>query len=341
MKKNYLIFCFILIIGTGCNLFTPHLICEIISPTDGDKIIKGTAVPITVYAEDEGNQIISLLFYIDSNTTDLIIPFGLEDTQNEHSIIWYTDDSLDLGKHIIKVVAKNVDGIKKSDEIEVTIIDLPEVSFGSYTDTRDGHTYRTVQIGSQTWMADNLAFLPAITSPSNSSIHEPYYYVYDYYGEDINKAITTNNYKTYGVLYNWQAAMNACPDGWHLPDSIEWENLSENISFSFGNAFHNAKTLAANSLWEKSNNKGDVGYDLSSNNCSGFSGLPGGYYLKTNYNEGIFQEIEESGFWWSSTTIENSNQPLLFHLSNESSFIFTNWVEKKDKGHSVRCIQNY
>ena len=339
MKKRYLIFCFILILGAGCNLFTTYPTCEIISPNEGGEIIKGTAISISVNVESEESLIFSVFFYIDSDCIGGVIPGMLDSTENDYSIIWNTD-SLNFGKHTIKVVAENFDGIKKSDEIEVNIIALPEVSFGSYTDTRDGHTYRTVQIGSQTWMADNLAFLPAITSPSNSSYSESYYYVYGYYGVDIDEAKTTDYYKTYGVLYNWQSAINACPAGWHLPDSTEWNILSQYINGFYGNAYNNAKALAANSKWKKANDAGDVGYDISSNNHSGFSGLPSGYYLKTNYGEGIFQSIEEDGIWWSSTVMDDSNQPLFSKLTFDFPIVGTNYYGYKDCGYSVRCIKN-
>ncbi len=82
---------------------------------------------------------------------------------------------------------------------------------GTFTDQRDGHVYKTTTIGSQTWMAENLAYLPYTTPTSKFSYGEPCYYVYDY-----NK---------YGVLYNYPAALTASPAGWHLPSDAEWTTL--------------------------------------------------------------------------------------------------------------------
>jgi uncharacterized protein (TIGR02145 family) len=85
------------------------------------------------------------------------------------------------------------------------------INFGTFTDTRDGHEYKTIQIGTQTWMAENLAYLPTTTPITTWSNTEPCYYVYDY--------------AKYGVLYNWTAALTACPTGWHLPSDAEWTVL--------------------------------------------------------------------------------------------------------------------
>jgi len=90
------------------------------------------------------------------------------------------------------------------------------------TDSRDGNVYRTVTIGSQTWMAENLRYLPFVhtnaefaTAADNAS---PAYGVYGYNGTDVQEATAISGYQLYGVLYNWYALQeNICPAGWHIP----------------------------------------------------------------------------------------------------------------------------
>jgi len=89
----------------------------------------------------------------------------------------------------------------------------------------DGRNYSYATIGTQIWMTENLAYLPSVSKSTKASETEPLYYVYGYEGEDPNTASLTVNYTTYGVLYNWSAALTACPQGWHLPTEAEWQTL--------------------------------------------------------------------------------------------------------------------
>ena len=80
---------------------------------------------------------------------------------------------------------------------------------GTFTDSRDGNEYNWVQIGNQVWMAENLAYLPSVNMVADGSEDAAgsYYYVYGYDGTNVTDAKATANYTTYGVLYNWTAAM--------------------------------------------------------------------------------------------------------------------------------------
>ncbi|MGI6410801.1 MAG: FISUMP domain-containing protein [Bacteroidales bacterium] len=110
------------------------------------------------------------------------------------------------GDVYIRAYAHSVFGIAYSEDTLVNIV----------YDARDGNAYKTVKIGNQIWLAENLKYLPSVVGPGTESESTPYYYVYGYNGTNVTDAKATSNYATYGVLYNWTAAMDACPDGWHL-----------------------------------------------------------------------------------------------------------------------------
>jgi uncharacterized protein (TIGR02145 family) len=123
---------------------------------------------------------------------------------------------------------------------------------GSFTDGRDGKTYRTVTIGTQTWMAENLNYQTADSSWC--------------YGND------NSNCATYGRLYTWNRAKSACPVGWHLPSRQEWNSLVTAVGDSAG-----TKLKAVSPDWTGTDD-------------FGFSALPGGYriYVEAFYTLGAY-----------------------------------------------------
>ncbi len=98
----------------------------------------------------------------------------------------------------------------------------------TFTDARDGHVYRTVKIGRQTWMAENLALVTALS-----------------WGRD------SEYVRTYGRLYSWKAAKSACHAGWHLPSDAEWDTLMEAVG-GFDSA---GVMLKSNTGWDKNNGR--------------------------------------------------------------------------------------
>jgi|GEM_PF-2184697 len=208
-----------------------------------------------------------------------------------------------------------------------------------FTDARDGQTYSTVQIGDQCWMAENLAYLPEVSPSSQGNNSDPYYYVYDYQGSDVAEAKATTNYQTYGVLYNWPASLNACPEGWYLPTDAEWTTLTDYVSsqpeyICNGNTDYIAKALAATTNWISSSNTCAVGNNLSANNATGFSGLPGGF----RHPDGKYHRIGASGVWWSSTENSTTNawlRDLYLHTAQLSRS-----DGSKGVGLSARCFRD-
>jgi uncharacterized protein (TIGR02145 family) len=207
-----------------------------------------------------------------------------------------------------------------------------------FIDDRDGQSYETLQIGDQCWMAENLAYLPEVSPSSQASNTDPYYYVYNYQGTSVAEAKATTNYQTYGVLYNWPASMDACPsaDGWHLPTDAEWAILDNYVIsqpeyLCNDNTDYIAKALAATTNWNSSSITCAVGNNLSANDATGFSSLPGG-----NRNTiGNFYGIGDAGSLWTST--ENSTTTAWFRGLNHYSTNVNRSITDKRFGMSVRC----
>jgi uncharacterized protein (TIGR02145 family) len=222
----------------------------------------------------------------------------------------------------------------------------------TFVDSRDGNVYSFVTIGSQIWMAENLKFLPQVTSPGTLSNTFPYYYVYGYNGNNVTDAKATNNYTVYGALYNWTAVMQGstgsssdpsgvqgiCPEGWHLPSDAEWKKLEMTLGMT--------QAQADDFLWRGTDEGGKLketgtSYWLSPNlgasNETGFSALPGGFIL----NDEAFWEIQQSGAWWSTTQGSGASNILAFmrRLGHYNSDVYRNSI-LKDAAFSVRCVMD-
>lgn len=143
-----------------------------------------------------------------------------------------------------------------------------EPAEGTLTDSRDGQTYRTVKIGDQVWMAENLNF------ETDSS------FCYNDSAEYCAK---------YGRLYIWDAAMDACPDGWHLPDSTEWNTLFSAVG---------GKSTAGEVLKSTSGWVGNKGEATNGTDNYGFAALPAGF---RDERGGLFSREGGTAKFWSST----------------------------------------
>lgn len=208
----------------------------------------------------------------------------------------------------------------------------------SFTDARDGNVYQTVTIGDQVWMAENLKYLPGVVGPEAGSTSTPYYYVYNYNGLIVSEAKAMNNYETYGVLYNWPAAMDGdlsselnpsgvqgiCPDGWHLPSSAEWAELALFVSDG-GEAGGKLKETGTNH-WLLPN--------TGATNEFGFNALPGG---ARSLNE-VFSTQGEVAWWWTSRGPFENNATFIRVFYNIDNLI--NFSQSRSLGLSVRCVKD-
>ncbi|MCX6226481.1 MAG: hypothetical protein NTV01_17325, partial [Bacteroidia bacterium] len=162
----------------------------------------------------------------------------------------------------------------------LSILSLSAQSPASFTDQRDGHTYKTVSIGKQTWTAENLAYLPVVNRVGTGLFEEECRYVYDYDGVKVDDAKANPNYIACGVLYNWIAAKSACPTGWHLPSDREWIELEKSLGMTADEAVKRdwrttgeaGKKLKSTSGWINGNGADTFGFAALPAGCRGYAG---------------------------------------------------------------------
>ncbi len=207
----------------------------------------------------------------------------------------------------------------------------PDLNYGTLADI-DGNIYKTILIGSQLWMAENLKTtkyndgvdIPQViqqTEWNNLTVPGFCYYLND-----------PDTYKnTYGALYNYYT-MNTgklCPDGWHVPSDNEWSVLT---SFLGGDSVSGAKLMETDTIhWVYSSSH--------ITNSSGFTALPGGW----RFPSGDFSEMGYEGYFWSSTAyydpIADFYGVWMRNFYSNSEAIGRGY-NHKSIGYSIRCVKD-
>jgi uncharacterized protein (TIGR02145 family) len=230
----------------------------------------------------------------------------------------------------------------------------PELPFSCGTSRMfdaDGHTYETVQIGTQCWTKTNLrsakdrngnafingnaAFFGGFDATNDSVVYIPTQETWN-----VNNSLVTYNNSIFGYFYNWKAANLVCPAGWHLPTDAEWTTLTDYVkmesAYACGvDADYIAKALADTTTAWKSfeDDPCAPGYAPSSNNATGFGAVPAGYY----YNSSLHDFGDYANFW-SSTEY---NGPYVYTCSLYYDYAYVdNYSNGKNLGFSVRCLRD-
>jgi uncharacterized protein (TIGR02145 family) len=198
-------------------------------------------------------------------------------------------------------------------------VELDYNEFGSIVDI-EGNIYKTIQIGTQIWMAENLKTtkyidgtnIPKITD--NSKWANLTTGAYCWYNNEIH------NKDKYGSLYNGFALMSSklCPEGWHIPCNQEWITL---VNFLGGESYAGGK-LKSKSGWIFPNS--------GATNNSGFSALPGGGRYSS---VGLFHDSGKYSYFWSE---DNGYMKLSYNFEN----IYHDYSRNRTNGFSVRCIKD-
>ena len=207
-----------------------------------------------------------------------------------------------------------------------------DVEYGTMTDSRDGQIYKTVKIGSQTWMAENL----------NYKIEKIYNFVMYGYGfesmsEEGYEEETISSYcydgyisncTKFGYLYPQKRAVKVCPDGWHLPDTTEWNAL---ISFVGGKSSAGKKLKSTFGWLNGGNGIDDNGFSVLPAGAKGGPNSFGDFFSKKD--DVYYIAGGKNAVFWSSVDTNSVS----FYYYSDSISINKNLPES---AFSVRCVQN-
>ncbi len=215
------------------------------------------------------------------------------------------------------------------------------VTTGSFTDSRDNKTYQTVTIGNQMWMSENLAYLPEVNRfhQGFTQTDLPDYFVYGYSGDNVQEAKATENFQTYGALYNIAAAAHACPSGWHLPTDGEWKQLELYLGMpqqDIDKEQGNRGVIVAGTLREPGTAHW-IGSNPQVNNASGFNALPSGFtHQGSSYQMGV------TANWWTYSRVSPTQvyNRALYYNANFDIMSISRYKADENKGLSVRCVKD-
>lgn len=208
----------------------------------------------------------------------------------------------------------------------------PKKKYDSITDSRDGKVYKTIKIGKQVWMAENLNYADSVATPSLK-------------GQSWCYKNKPQNCDVMGRLYAWEAAVDSvkcgwgesctfsakvrgiCPSGWHLPNKSEWNALFSAV----GGQSTAGRALKSLSGWDKSGNGTDA---------YGFSALPASYRsFDWTYDRDSFFYTGTSTYFWSATEYKewSAYYIALYYLSED---VTVDYNTKRNYGYSVRCLKD-
>jgi uncharacterized protein (TIGR02145 family) len=216
----------------------------------------------------------------------------------------------------------------------------PDLTYGSMTD-QEGNVYKTIVIGTQEWMAENLntsiyrngdAIPTGLSNAEWENTINTQQGAWAYYNNNASYACP------YGKLYNWFACTDPrglCPVGWHVPSDAEWTVLTDFLggeSVAFGKMKTMGTIESSTGLWYAPNQ--------GASNSSGFSGIPGG----GGVNLGGYSVIGYDGFLWSSTEPETFYDEHYYAWVRYLGFIDNSYAfrfyDNMEKGFSVRCLRD-
>jgi hypothetical protein len=213
--------------------------------------------------------------------------------------------------------------------------DQPVVERGSVSDI-EGNTYKTVKIGNQWWMAENLRvtkfndgqLISFIDENANDTV----------WSEATAPLYTAINNGQFGLLYNYavvESSLNVAPEGWHVATDEDWKTLEQEVGMSQNesNALGWRGTIEAELLTAKNSSGWPEGEVLFGSDVYQFNAKPGGCRV---FN-GELNLQGNTAFWWTATT--DGNEAWYRYIDAGQTRIFRQHTYK-GYGMSIRCVKN-
>jgi len=223
----------------------------------------------------------------------------------------------------------------------------PEISYGNMTD-QEGNKYKTVIIGNQEWMAENLK---TVTYNDGSTVYQsavdyiiiPIPMDFVWYNRDIS-------YKSeYGALYSWFAVKKSglCPTGWHIPSLGEWFEMIHTLDTSAVNPLNppygDIFSYLAGGMIKESGQRHWASPNSWASNSSGFTALPSGTAFPI-YPEYKFELLGSSSYMWTTNeiVIQSHGQTVGFNVHSKVGLDYNSgsvFMRHGDNYGSVRCLR--
>ena len=244
-------------------------------------------------------------------------------------------------QYILRITGNNIETyVKQNLEINDNI--SIDIKVNRTVSDQDGSIYKTIKIGDQWWMMENLKVTHYRNGDPIENVTDNMLWMSLTTGAWCAYDNDLTNAENYGLLYNWHTVndfRNIAPEGWHIPSDEEWKQLEMHMGMSrddaddiFWRGTNEGSKLTGNAaLWENGDLKNNVEFG-----ASGFSALPGGY--RYYFNSRYFQFLGYHAYFWSSTEYNGSRACARYLTYNDSS-VGRNYYNKEN-GFSVRCIRD-
>ncbi len=213
--------------------------------------------------------------------------------------------------------------------LDTCIVFNPGINYGSVNDI-DGNTYRTIQIGTQTWMAENLRTTKYNDGSSITFVKTKGQWLSANSGEYCWMDHEGKFKNIYGAYYNFKAVSSdkLCPTGWHVPEDKEWKILATSLG---------GEINAGEKLKEKSPNHW-INQSSNITNESGFTALPGGYCNYTGVFNAHSYWMGSEAYWWTSSDAYPGGAFYRAIYTNSNALLMGSW--RIEMGHNVRCLKD-